>query len=61
MGDEGDYYSKSTAPEPEYRRRFPPRVRQPGPPPDEDYFTLTAKHGRPHGVFEHSRQSTYRG
>ena len=55
-----DYIPKSRTP---YRPpdRFPPRVRQPGPPEGEDYFTLTEKHGRPIGVFEqHGRQVQYR-
>ena len=42
--------------------RYPPRVKQPGPPEGQDYFTLTEKHGRPIGVFEqHGRKVPYRG
>jgi hypothetical protein len=32
--------------------RFPPQEFQPGPPPGQDYSTLTAQHGRPYGRFE---------
>jgi hypothetical protein len=41
---------------------FPPR--SPGPPawaPGEDFASMTAKHGRPIGVFEHGREIVYRG
>lgn len=39
----------------------PPRVKAGPPPQGEDFYSLTAKHGRPYGVFEHGRQIPYRG
>ncbi len=30
-------------------------------PPEADFFELTAKHGRPHGPFEKTRQLPYKG
>ncbi len=57
--DVSDYVWKCNLPQP---KRYPPRVRQSGPPEGQDYFTLTEKHGRPIGVFEqHGREIPYRG
>jgi len=36
-------------------QRFPPRTVRPGPPKGQDYFTLSANHGRPTGRFERWR------
>lgn len=42
--------------------RYPPQVKQPGPPEGQDYFTLTEKHGKPIGAFEQDgRKVPYRG
>jgi hypothetical protein len=58
--DTPDYILKAKLPS-QKDRRFPPRVRRPGPPEGEDYFTLSAKHGAPHGSFDRDREFTYRG
>ena len=49
--DAHDYVPKPKPNQPE-PRRYPPRVRQPGPPEGQDYFTLSTIHGRPQGFFE---------
>jgi len=46
-------------PRPRQETRYPPRVVQAGPPPDEDYFALTGRHGRPFGVFDKERKLPY--
>jgi hypothetical protein len=61
MDDVPDYILRANMPV-KRDNRFPPRVRQPGPPEGEDFFTLTERHGRPIGVFETiGRHIEYRG
>jgi hypothetical protein len=43
------------------RPDHPPRRRHPTWAEGENFFALTAKHGRPHGPFERERQLPYRG
>jgi hypothetical protein len=60
MSDETDYHPKPRASALQHRQeRFPPRVVRSGPPPGEDYFALTGRHGRPHGVFNKERELPY--
>jgi len=57
-----DYFPKKADPlQAENAKRYPPRHRAPPIPSGEDFATLTAKHGRPVGVFEHDRQHVYEG
>ena len=37
--------------------RVPPRERKEGPPPGEDFDTLTSRHGKPRGPFDQERGS----
>lgn len=60
MADKPDYVPK-WRPRIEDEGHFPPRRRVPPPPEGQDFFTLTAEHGRPTGVFEHGRELPYRG
>jgi hypothetical protein len=41
--------------------RCPPRVKHPSTPDGQDYYSMTAKHGRPIGPFERDRQLPYKG
>ncbi len=59
--DTPDYVIRAGLPS-QHERRFLPRSKRAGPPPGMDYFTLTAKHGRPIGAFEENgRQTPYKG
>jgi hypothetical protein len=40
--------------------RSPPRVNYPPIPKGQDYFSLTAKHGKPIGPFDKDRQLPYK-
>lgn len=59
--DYPDYVVRANIPK-KKDERYPPFTRQPGPPEGQDYFTLTAKYGRPIGVFEQDgRKAPYKG
>ena len=60
MSDPPDYIPQKQPPSGQ-EKRYPPRRIWPKIEAGQDFATLTATHGRPHGVFEHGREKTYKG